>query len=108
MEQRLRPRSRGIVPLLRPQTRVPRERVQPRLREQHRECKVREGYCLQRADAFRILGHLVISLRLWEALGFTKAGLIPNAGRLKEDGGGEEYVDAIVFYKRFVEDGDQQ
>jgi len=45
---------------------------------------------------------------LWEALGFTKAGLIPNAGRLKEDGGGEEYVDAIVFYKRFVEDGDQQ
>lgn len=33
-----------------------------------------------------------------------KAGLIPNAGRLKkEGGGGEEYVDALVFYKSFVE-----
>ena len=48
--------------------------------------------------------HLIISsLRLWEALGFTKAGLIPNAGRLKKEGGGEEYVDALVFYKSFVE-----
>ncbi|KAF9645009.1 hypothetical protein BDM02DRAFT_3120913 [Thelephora ganbajun] len=46
----------------------------------------------------------VASVRLWEALGFTKAGLIPNAGRLKKEGGGEEYVDAIVFYKSFVED----
>ena len=44
------------------------------------------------------------SLRLWEALGFTKAGLIPNAGRLKKEGGGEEYVDALVFYKSLVED----
>ena len=42
--------------------------------------------------------------RLWEVLGFTKAGLIPNAGRLKKEGGGEEYVDALVFYKSFVED----
>lgn len=42
--------------------------------------------------------------RLWEALNFTKAGLIPKAGRLKRmDGEGEEYVDAIVFYKSFEE-----
>jgi len=49
----------------------------------------------------------ISSLRLWEALGFTKAGLIPNAGRLKKEGGGEEYVDAVVFYKSFVEDNQQ-
>jgi len=43
--------------------------------------------------------------RLWERLGFVKAGLIPRAGRLRRtDGPGEEYVDAWVFYKRF-EDG---
>lgn len=43
--------------------------------------------------------------RLWETLNFTKAGLIPNAGRLKrKDGQGEEYVDALVFYKSFVKD----
>ncbi|THH14475.1 hypothetical protein EUX98_g9607 [Antrodiella citrinella] len=42
------------------------------------------------------------SVKLWEALGFTKAGLIPRAGRLrKADGSGEEFVDAWVFYKRF-------
>ena len=44
--------------------------------------------------------------RLWERLGFTKAGCIPRAGRLKRaDGNGEEYVDAWVFYKSFIEDG---
>ncbi|TFK74002.1 acyl-CoA N-acyltransferase [Pluteus cervinus] len=44
------------------------------------------------------------SVRLWERLGFTKAGLIPKAGRLKrKDGQGEEYVDAWVFYKSFEE-----
>ncbi|KZT72310.1 acyl-CoA N-acyltransferase [Daedalea quercina L-15889] len=43
------------------------------------------------------------SVRLWEALGFTKAGLIPRAGRLrKQDGSeGEEFIDAYVFYRRF-------
>ncbi|KAJ3485068.1 hypothetical protein NLI96_g5215 [Meripilus lineatus] len=47
----------------------------------------------------------VASVRLWEALNFTKAGLIPRAGRLrKADGSGEEYVDAWVFYKRFGDD----
>ena len=40
--------------------------------------------------------------RLWEGLNFTKAGLIPRAGRLKKpDGSGEEFIDAWVFYKRF-------
>lgn len=46
----------------------------------------------------------ISSLRLWESLGFIKAGLIPNAGRLKKEGGGEEYIDAIVFYKSFIGD----
>lgn len=43
-----------------------------------------------------------LSLRLWESLGFARAGLIPKAGRLKNDGG-EEYVDAIIFYKSFID-----
>ncbi|KAG6837078.1 hypothetical protein H0H93_015346 [Arthromyces matolae] len=44
---------------------------------------------------------------LWERLNFTKAGLIPRAGRLKQrDGEGEEYVDAYVFYKSFVDDSE--
>lgn len=42
--------------------------------------------------------------RLWERLNFSKAGLIPRAGRLKrKDGKGEEYVDAWVFYKNLME-----
>ncbi|KAG6381939.1 hypothetical protein JVT61DRAFT_563 [Boletus reticuloceps] len=50
----------------------------------------------------------VASVRLWERLGFVKAGLIPRAGRLRRtDGLGEEYVDAWVFYKRF-DDGQVQ
>jgi len=44
----------------------------------------------------------IASVRMWEASGFTKAGRIPRAGRLKKaDGTGEEYVDAWVFYKQF-------
>ncbi|KAK0460947.1 uncharacterized protein EV420DRAFT_1619475 [Desarmillaria tabescens] len=44
------------------------------------------------------------SIKLWERLGFTKAGRIPRAGRLKQkDGTGEEYVDAWVFYKSFMD-----
>lgn len=39
---------------------------------------------------------------MWESLGFTKAGLIPRAGRLRTtEGTEEEFVDAHVFYKRF-------
>ncbi|KAK7045539.1 hypothetical protein VNI00_007371 [Paramarasmius palmivorus] len=46
------------------------------------------------------------SVKLWERLGFTKAGRIPHAGRLRTaDGKGEEYVDAWVIYKSFVDDG---
>jgi len=45
----------------------------------------------------------VASIKLWEGLGFTKAGLIPNAGRLKKEGGGEEYIDAMIYYKSFTE-----
>ncbi|KAF8911482.1 hypothetical protein CPB84DRAFT_1957895 [Gymnopilus junonius] len=45
------------------------------------------------------------SIRLWETLGFTKAGRIPRAGRLrKKDGEGEEYVDAWVIYKSFIDE----
>ncbi|KAK0529735.1 hypothetical protein OC834_003561 [Tilletia horrida] len=48
----------------------------------------------------------VASVKIWDSLGFTRAGLIPKAGRLKCEGergqrGEEEYVDAIVFYKSF-------
>lgn len=40
------------------------------------------------------------SLRIWDQLGFTRAGLIPNAALLKTaDGKGEEYVDAVVYHK---------
>ncbi|KAI0079281.1 hypothetical protein K474DRAFT_1705765 [Panus rudis PR-1116 ss-1] len=44
----------------------------------------------------------VASVKLWEALNFTKIGRLPRAGRLKKaDGEGEEYVDAWIFYKQF-------
>lgn len=43
------------------------------------------------------------SVRIWDALGFQRAGLIPGAGRLRrQDGQGDEYVDAIVFHKDFT------
>ncbi|GAA5844503.1 hypothetical protein JCM3766R1_007144 [Sporobolomyces carnicolor] len=45
----------------------------------------------------------VASVRIWDALGFTRAGLIPNAGRLRNAAGtDEEYVDAIVFHYDFT------
>lgn len=48
------------------------------------------------------------SVRIWDALGFQRAGLIPGAGRLRrQDGQGDEYVDAIVFHKDFTVDGQQ-
>ncbi|PPQ87442.1 hypothetical protein CVT25_008178 [Psilocybe cyanescens] len=47
----------------------------------------------------------VASVRLWEKLGFTKAGRIPRAGRLRTaDGLSEEYVDAWLIYKSFIEE----
>ncbi|VDC00296.1 unnamed protein product [Peniophora sp. CBMAI 1063] len=45
------------------------------------------------------------SLRIWDSLGFQRAGLIPRAGRLrKPDGSGEVWTDAVVFYKSFIPD----
>ncbi|RDB24831.1 L-azetidine-2-carboxylic acid acetyltransferase [Hypsizygus marmoreus] len=62
----------------------------------------RLGY---QASVFNLVyANNIASIKLWERLNFTKAGLIPRAGRLKrKDGNGEEYVDAIVFYKSFLE-----
>ncbi|KAK4054762.1 hypothetical protein OIV83_000686 [Microbotryomycetes sp. JL201] len=43
------------------------------------------------------------SLKIWDQLGFTRAGLIPKAGLLKTvDGKAEEYVDAVVFHYDFT------
>ncbi|KZO97328.1 acyl-CoA N-acyltransferase [Calocera viscosa TUFC12733] len=45
------------------------------------------------------------SLKIWDKLGFTRAGLIPRAGRLRKKGeDGEEFVDAVVFWKSLVAD----
>ncbi|KZT51971.1 hypothetical protein CALCODRAFT_487508 [Calocera cornea HHB12733] len=45
------------------------------------------------------------SLKIWDKLGFTRAGLIPRAGRLRKKGeNGEEFVDAVVFWKSLVPD----
>ncbi|KAN0125599.1 hypothetical protein V8E52_000806 [Russula decolorans] len=45
------------------------------------------------------------SLKIWDSLGFTRAGLIPRAGRLRRpDGNGEEWVDSIIYYRSFVEE----
>ncbi|WVQ80800.1 hypothetical protein IAT38_002906 [Cryptococcus sp. DSM 104549] len=43
------------------------------------------------------------SLAIWDKLGFTRVGIIPDAGRLKTGpDGAEEYVDAVIVYKSFV------
>jgi hypothetical protein len=43
--------------------------------------------------------------RIWDSLGFVRAGLIPRAGRLRrEDGSGEEWVDAVIYYRSFVDE----
>jgi len=45
------------------------------------------------------------SMRIWDSLGFVRAGLIPRAGRLRrEDGIGEEWVDAVIYYRSFVDE----
>jgi hypothetical protein len=45
------------------------------------------------------------SLAIWDSLGFQRVGLIPKAGRLKTGPNGEEeYVDAVVVWKSFVEE----
>jgi hypothetical protein len=46
-----------------------------------------------------------IVLRIWDSLGFTRAGLIPRAGRMRRaDGNGEEWVDSIIYYRSFVDE----
>ena len=40
----------------------------------------------------------VPSLRLWDRLGFTRAGRLPKAGRLLNGNGDEEYIDAIQIH----------
>ncbi|KAJ7782716.1 hypothetical protein B0H16DRAFT_1494064 [Mycena metata] len=57
-----------------------------------------------RASVFNLVyANNAASVKLWEGLNFKKAGLIPKAGRLRrKDGNGEEYVDAWVFYRSFV------
>jgi RimJ/RimL family protein N-acetyltransferase len=46
----------------------------------------------------------VASVKIWERLGFKRVGNIPGAGRLrKSDGSGEEYVDAAVYWKSFID-----
>jgi ribosomal protein S18 acetylase RimI-like enzyme len=60
----------------------------------------RLGY---RASVFNLVyANNKASLAIWDRLGFTRAGLIPEAGRLKSGPEGqEELVDAVVIYKRF-------
>ncbi|KAF7321528.1 Alternative cyclin Pcl12 [Mycena kentingensis (nom. inval.)] len=60
-----------------------------------------------RASVFNLVyTNNAASMKLWEKLNFTRAGLIPQAGRLRrKDGLGEEYVDAVVYYKNFTENG---
>ncbi|GAA5914392.1 hypothetical protein JCM6882_008220 [Rhodosporidiobolus microsporus] len=41
----------------------------------------------------------VASVKIWDSLGFKRAGLIPGAGKLE---GEEEHVDAIVFHYDFT------
>ncbi|KAJ9100557.1 hypothetical protein QFC21_003600 [Naganishia friedmannii] len=44
------------------------------------------------------------SLAIWDSLGFSRVGLIPGAGLLKTGPNGEEeYVDAVVVWKSFVD-----
>jgi RimJ/RimL family protein N-acetyltransferase len=52
----------------------------------------------------------IASVKIWDSLGFTRAGLVPKAGRLRKARGAgneqdlaeEEYVDAILFWRDFA------
>ena len=52
----------------------------------------------------------IASVKIWDSLGFTRAGLVPKAGRLRkvpgagpeQDSEEEEYVDAILFWRDFA------
>lgn len=47
----------------------------------------------------------VASLKIWDSLGFKRAGLVPKAGRLRCKNGQqeEEFVDAVVYWRDFKE-----
>ncbi|TNY21356.1 hypothetical protein DMC30DRAFT_416112 [Rhodotorula diobovata] len=56
--------------------------------------------CGYRGSVFNLVyTNNVASVKIWDGLGFQRAGLIPGAGNLK---GSDEFVDAIVFHKSFV------
>lgn len=59
--------------------------------------------CGYRGSVFNLVyANNEASIRIWERLGFTKVGLIPQAGLLKTANGQEEdYVDAWVIYGDF-------
>jgi L-amino acid N-acyltransferase YncA len=49
------------------------------------------------------------SVSTWRKLGFREIGRVPKVGRLKAEKGGEEFVDAIMFYYEFgVEEADPE
>ena len=41
----------------------------------------------------------VVSIKLWEGLGFERIGTLPNAAKLK---GCDDYVNAFMYYKSLV------
>ncbi|KAF2643767.1 hypothetical protein P280DRAFT_216219 [Massarina eburnea CBS 473.64] len=59
--------------------------------------------CGYRGSVFNLVyANNTASMKLWERLGFENVGRIPEAGRLrKQDGSGEEYVDAWVVHGDF-------
>lgn len=58
-----------------------------------------------RASVFNLVyANNQASLRIWDRLGFSRIGVVPEAGLLRrseEEGGGEVYVDAYAVYKKF-------
>lgn len=92
--------SRSVIPTLCTEARIPSQRIQSSLCQQSSKCTV----CVYLPNVI-LLSIIRASIRIWENLRFTKAGRIPRAGRLKrKDGQGEEYVDALVFYKSFEDE----
>lgn len=58
-----------------------------------------------RATLYYVDRSVKASLRIWDALGFTRVGLVPRAGRMRRaDGNGEEWVDSVIYYRSFVDE----
>ncbi|KAI7940004.1 hypothetical protein MJO28_013656 [Puccinia striiformis f. sp. tritici] len=65
-----------------------------------------------RASVFNLVyKNNLASIAIWDSLGFQRVGLIPKAGRLKkaptgdsnsQSNEGEEFVDAIVYWKELI------